>query len=255
MKKHLNCLMMLACSMIMFSAYSQDTIYNVVQTRGNGCPEGTATVVASPDGKTLSILFDALQSTVPNTVAAPTGRGRMDQNMDYKVCDVVIESTLEQGQRLLGVELTTQLRGNLEADVGTSAQVISTLMEYRGPFHVGRGGSQTIVQKEWIATSVPLSDDFQIDQTRSLDMRAGGCAARGDQKFRMVMKNIVNTRILPGHEQHNPMALLTLDTADISSKLVVALRTAACGPRGGNVPPGRGGAPSVRCPRGPGSCR
>src|SRR5687767_2321492 len=55
---------------------------------GSGCPQGTASAVLSPDGKTLSVLFDQFQVEAGRT----TGK-----QIDRKTCDMGIPVHVPQG--------------------------------------------------------------------------------------------------------------------------------------------------------------
>lgn len=228
-----------------------------IRLQGNGCPQGTYTLVPSPDNQTLTILFDQLMAEVPNQQGMAVGNRGSDINLDYKVCDIVIEADIPVGQKLEGIDLTVQARGSIAADVGTEALFKSMLQELIAPVTPGRSRPELLAQKEWRPYNDFISEEWLLDETRQVRV-SSGCAARNTRRTKLVLKNMLHARILPGAPA-NTSALLTFDSADLDSSMRVLFQTKRCGPGNGQG----GGAPSVRTPpqppvtpgRGPGPGR
>src|SRR4051812_18628969 len=84
MKKYL----LLFAALSATSAMADDISLGMPAYGGNGCPQGTASAVLSPDRKSLSILFDQFQAEAGRT----TG-----QTVDRKSCNLAIPVHIPQG--------------------------------------------------------------------------------------------------------------------------------------------------------------
>ena len=222
--------------------FANESIFEFAQIRlqGNGCPQGTYSLVASPDNQTLTILFDQLMAEVPNHQGMAVGNRGTDTKLDYKVCDIVIEADIPVGQKLEGIDFMVQARGSLSADIGTESMFKSMLQELTAPVTPGRSRPEVLAHKEWKPRYDFMFEDWFIDETRRVAANSG-CAARHTRRTKLILKNILHSRILPGAPA-DTSALLTFDSADLGSSMKVFFQTKRCGPP--TVQGGRG--PSVR---------
>eukprot|EP00193_Tetraselmis_chui_P016898 CAMPEP_0177792704 /NCGR_PEP_ID=MMETSP0491_2-20121128/24669_1 /TAXON_ID=63592 /ORGANISM="Tetraselmis chuii, Strain PLY429" /LENGTH=188 /DNA_ID=CAMNT_0019315141 /DNA_START=61 /DNA_END=623 /DNA_ORIENTATION=+ len=83
-------LLLFACSMVQSRELLQQEAFTVDNSKvtfgGTGCPQGTVQVIASPDGQTLSVLFDEY------TAATETGDRR-----DRKSCNLALPVSVPNG--------------------------------------------------------------------------------------------------------------------------------------------------------------
>lgn len=165
---------------------------------GNGCPAGSASASISPDGKSLSILFDKY------LVAA----GGTSARVMRKSCNLSIPVKVPNG---LSVSLiSADYRGFVEAPSGTSARLDA---EYffggkRGPkfSHVFKGPH-----------SSPYTKSHKLRATASVWSACGK-----DVNLRVNSGTTVNSR--NGQE-----AMATVDSADFKAGMVYSLKYRKCG--------------------------
>ena len=193
--------------------------FESVILRGTGCPQGSASIIMSPDQQSMSILFDQFTAEVPQTNAindnekAPIENGRrphrMDRQMDHKVCRMVITAGIPGGQKVESLEASIDFRGSTVLDEKTRGNFKTEMVEWEGIR--GKGvKSKTIENKTWIG---PVMDNWIISKVQNLDVKSN-CAKRDfnrdEKKIVFVLQNVL------------------VDSADMSGSLKLKIKTATC---------------------------
>lgn len=170
---------------------------------GNGCPAGSASASISPDGKTLSILFDKY------LVEA----GGQQNRVSRKSCNLSIPVKVPNG---LSVSLiSADYRGFVEAPSGTSARLDT---EY---FFGGSRGPR-FSHKFKGPHSAPYTKSHKLRATANVWSACGA-----DVNLRVNSSTTVNSR--NGQE-----AMATVDSADFQAGMVYRLKYRSCGTNNNN---------------------
>lgn len=166
---------------------------------GNGCPQGTASAVLSPDRKTLSVLFDNYQAT------AGRGTGR---TLDRKSCNLAVPVHVPQG---LSVSLfQMDYRGFNDLPRGGSSRFS---VEY---FFAGQRGPSTA--KDFYGS---LNDEYLItNQVAATALVWSPCGADTNLRINSSMQVRTNSA--------NEQAMATVDSADIRSGIVYHVQWRRC---------------------------
>lgn len=165
---------------------------------GNGCPQGSASVVLSPDNQQLSILFDSY--------VAQTGGG--GPTIDRKSCNLSIPVTVPNGYSYSIVQV--DYRGFNSLPRGARSQLA---VEY---FFAGSRGVRTT--KTFMG---PLNDAYQTsDRLGAEAVTWSPCGAQ------TIMR--VNTSMTQFGSRYGEDALSTVDSADFSSGLIYHIQFRRC---------------------------
>lgn len=166
---------------------------------GNGCPQGTASAVLSPDHKTLSILFDSYQAEAGRT----TGRA-----IDRKSCNLAIPVHIPQG---ISIALITA--------------------DYRGFNSLPPGGSSTLSIDYFFAGqrgptyrkvfSGPENQNYLVSNSL---MGSGVVWSPCGQDVNLR----VNTSLMAQSNSSMAQTFATVDSADIKSGLIYHLQWRTC---------------------------
>lgn len=169
-----------------------------VQYGGTGCPGGTASVALSPDGSSLSILFDSY------TVEA-AGR----RTIDRKNCNIAIPIHVPQGYSYSVVAL--DYRGFLGLPYGGRAQLS---VNY---FLAGQGqGVRTV--KNFTA-----ADNGEYLKTDRLGLESIVWTACGADT---VLRS--NTSLFAQTNSRGDQALATVDSVDVNAGIIYQLQWKRC---------------------------
>jgi hypothetical protein len=171
---------------------------------GTGCPAGTASAAASPDGSSVSILFDQYEVRAG---------GMTGKTMDRKTCDIVIPMTLPQGY---------------------SVSILA--IDYRGFNNLPRGAQSRFDVEYFFAGSHgpgftknfygDLSDNFLIHNNIAAESTVwSSCGASVNLR--------TNTALLVQTNRMSQEALASVDSADVSASVVYQLQWRRCD---GNTP-------------------
>lgn len=193
MKKLLSTLLLLSSLSTFANGISLgDPVYG-----GNGCPQGTASAVVSPDGKSLSILFDEymVEAQGKTTVAR-------------KSCNLAIPVNIPNGfsVSIIGVDY----RGYVSLPQGASAR-FST--EY---FFAGVKGPS--YARDFLGS---YDDEYTI--TNQLAVSAlvwSACGAQPNLR--------INTSMLSRTNSKKELALATVDSVDVSAGLIYHFQFRKC---------------------------
>ncbi len=194
--KKLSALALLASSL---TAFSQDTIQlGYPAYGGNGCPSGTASAVVSPDGKSLSIIFDQF------ITEAGQGSGR---TMDRKACNIAVPVHVPNGFSIS--ILAVDYRGFVSLPQGATARLTA---EY---FFAGMRGPQ-FVKDFWGRQD---SDYTFNNQLGVQAMVWSPCGA--DVNLRVNASMMVRN-------MSAQTAMATVDSADFSAGIIYQVQMRRC---------------------------
>jgi len=228
-KKTMASILVLGLSVLMTNNTYAKKKFDEISLRGSGCPEGTTSIIHSPDGKTISLLFDEMIAEVPNEI----GRTHRERLLSRKACNIKLKTLLEEGEKLDSVEVAIDFRGLSSLEDGTKGSFESKLLEWTGPKRHGKKQVFTVADKKW---SHQTDEDFMIRNKIRIPIQSQ-CGKRGDNKVTLVLRNMLTAKIMKAYTNSLPMALMTLDTADITSKMVLKVNTSRCSRYNDHTPP------------------
>lgn len=237
--------------LMMTSAWANT--FSKVQARGTGCPLGSTDVIISPDGNSVSLLFNEMLVELPNIdgnndndVDIP-GHGRanrFDRNVVQKICNILVESQLPEDHKVESIDVKIDFRGSTFMDEGANAFFHSQLINMTTP---GRGSE---ARRDFVARKIwregPVDEDWTVSSSRSIKVN-GNCSKRGDDKNRFNLRNIVRAGLSDHAAAMDSMVYIGLDSADLVGKMEIKVNTRSC--RGNSRPPRRD--PNPRPPRNP----
>jgi hypothetical protein len=172
---------------------------------GTGCPLGSTSATLSPDGQSLSILFGAFQAEAGGS----TGR-----TIDRKACNIAIPVGVPQGYTVSVIKIDYRGFDSLPLSASATFDAEYFFAGQNGPaYHKSFNGAEDgnfTLNNQLVAQSAVWSP----------------CGA--DVNLR------TNTNISVVTNQNNEQAMLSIDSADITSGVVYQLQWQRC--NGGPVP-------------------
>ncbi len=206
--------------------------------RGTGCPTGTAHVVMSPDGQSMSILFDRFLAQVPQTDGnndndvvddeKPEVGSKSDARLNQKVCNIVVSALLPPGMRADQFQVSYDYRGFVQADPGVRLVYRSLLLERQG---LAAPAQRSLLERRvWRATpqTGAVAEDFSIRSTQTIAANSR-CAQRGDpgsRRIRFVLRNVVISQILANRPDRTGQ--IALDSGDFRGQMGFSMTTSRC---------------------------
>jgi len=166
---------------------------------GNGCPQGSANAVLSPDQKTLSILFDQYSAEAGNT----TGK-----QVDRKSCNLAIPVHVPQGYSISLFQV--DYRGTNILPVGGQSRLT---VDY---FFAGQRGPH--YQKSFYGR---LNEDYLVRNSLTGESLVwSDCGAETNLR--------VNSSMMVQTNRSYDQATATVDSADIKSGLIYHIQWRRC---------------------------
>lgn len=166
---------------------------------GNGCPNGTASAILSPDHKSLSILFDQYSAEAGRT----TGR-----TVDRKSCNIAIPVHVPQGLSISLIQVDYRGFNSLPAQGSSRLEVDYFFAGQQGPHFQrtfnGPQNSQYLASNNLLVGANIWSP----------------CGA--DTNLR------VNSSIVAQTNSYNEQTLATIDSADIKAGIVYQIQWKTC---------------------------
>lgn len=224
--------------------------FTKIDARGTGCPLGTTDIVKSPDGESVSILFNEMLIELPqfdgdndnDSDLAGHGRAsRFNKNLVQKICNILVEADIPGDHKVDSIDLKVDYRGSTFMEKGTTAFFHSQLVNLEGPGRRKEPRRDFVVRKIW--REGPQEEDWTITGERNIKVQSN-CSRRGDSKHRFNLRNIIRANILPLGERLDSYVFIGLDTADLVGKLELKINSSICRGRGGRparpIKPGRG---------------
>ncbi len=180
------------------SAWAQINFDEIIY-RGSGCPEGTVRTVVSPDGESLSLLFDQFRSEVPQFNQANDNETysrrvlRNGQALNHKNCSLSFKAILPVGFKLESVKIELMMRGGVILDSGVEGFFASILVGYTGLVN-SRGTPNVLIQKNWRAKNIPTEDEFILNPIKVVKLNSN-CSKKNQQVVKFDLKNHIRTEI------------------------------------------------------------
>ncbi len=240
-------LMMIAGLLLLGQTTIHAKTFSNVVAQGTGCPLGSTDIVTSPDGETVSVLFNEMLIELPqfdgdndNDVAVDSNRAgsRFDKNLVQKICNILIEADIPAQHRIDSIDVNVDFRGTTVMDEGTTAFFQSQLIDYKTP------GANSKLKRDFIARKIwrmePADEDWTMSGQKNIKVQ-GNCSSRQDSKYKFNLRNLIRANILPFGESLGSFVYIGLDTADIIGKLQFKVNTSRCGNPNGN---GNGNRPT-----------
>ncbi|MFP5490498.1 MAG: DUF4360 domain-containing protein [Bacteriovoracia bacterium] len=234
-------------TLLSLSAEAQQLRFNSFAHGGTGCPSNTVAFSPTPDGQSVSVLFDVFNVQVPqhdgsNDNESPgigrSPRRRNDASIQHRVCHLAFNVELPDGEMVEAIEVSIFNRGATILDPGVRASLHTS---YIG--HAGMGVNQTgpqnaklIEKKIWGAQgrfAQEVNEDWTSTPKTAIPVRSG-CARQGNRSVRFQLKNQLEVEIMGGDLTKS--GLLTMDSSDVNASMKFRVLTRKCG---GSLPPGR----------------
>ena len=192
-------LLIVAATICTNMAFADDLRLGMPAYGGNGCPNGTASAVLSPDQKTISILFDRY------SVEAGRASGR---DMDRKSCNVAIPVHVPNGYSISLFQIDYRGYNNLPRGAYSRLQAEYFFAGQRGP----------VYEKTFNGS---LNEDYNFSNTVGAQaMIWSPCGAETNLR--------VNSSLMTQTNSSKQQTLSTVDSADIRSGLVYHVQMRRC---------------------------
>jgi Domain of unknown function (DUF4360) len=232
--------------LLLFITFSQfgfsQVVFKELTHRGTGCPAGTVTSVASPDGSSMSVIFDEFRAEVPqfdgnnDNEELPRGnreRRRNSATVQHKACALSFTATLPPGTKADALELSLQARGATMFDQGIEGSFSAVLIGFRG-LAQHRGNPTVVARRVFRSKSAPI-DESWIESPRALVSLQSGCSGPSGRDIRFDLKNHITAEI--SDDFKNRHGVITVDSNDVNGLLKIELRTTPCFRGGGRMAP------------------
>ncbi|MGB0453937.1 MAG: DUF4360 domain-containing protein [Bacteriovoracaceae bacterium] len=228
-----------------FMTVAEALEFETPRFRGSGCKRGTTSSVVSPDGKALSVLFDEFSVEVPqydgdndNDFTDDEDKGnktsKRNENIDYKVCKMVIKTKIPEGKYIDSVSVSLQMRGSTFIENGARVEFRSRLNDWQGRFskfkkNSGRIFGHLIERKRW--TENNMEEDWNIDKNITIPVKSE-CKANQKDFVSFRLTNMLMAKA--GRRAEEAYAMGTLDSNDFSGELNFKVNLKPCPTRGNN---------------------
>jgi hypothetical protein len=193
---------------------------------GSGCPQGSFQKVISPDGKSLSIIFEKMTSQVEwkdprNLPNSPRGR----LNQDLKTCSIAFRALIPQGQQLDSLDVQFDQRGHVFLEGGARAQFQTVLTKALEDQERPRG-QRILFNKNWNSAANFVDEDILVRLNTPL-LLSSPCAVR-PKRVNIELQSMINTIIPGGVNNQGAIGQLLLETHDYKASIQFILKTRSC---------------------------
>ncbi len=215
---------------------AQSVVFKEITYHGSGCPQGTVSTAISPDGSSLSVLFDEFRAEVPqydgnNDNDGHRGRGRQSSRntvtLSHRNCALSFTADLPPGTKADSLEISLEARGATILDPGVEGGFSSILVGYKGIAN-SRGNPTVIINKHWRAKPIPQDDNWTGVAKPMVNLNSG-CSGANGKSIRFDLKNHVTAEITDGNVSRH--GILSVDSNDVTGLLKFTVRTRPCGGR------------------------
>ena len=224
--------------------------FNSFAHGGTGCPRNTVSFSPSPDGQSVSVLFDAFQAQVPQTdgvndnenaagriIRGGQMRRRNDVGLQHKQCNLAFSVDLPDDQMVEALEVSIYNRGATILDPGVKASLVTAFAGQRGLLGRGAGANpnqiRVIEKRQWLRG--PVNEDWMSTPVTAIPIQSG-CARRGGERsIRFELINNLEVEIVG--DPTGKTGLITMDSSDVNGNMKFRVITRPCA--GGNPAPGR----------------
>jgi hypothetical protein len=192
-------LLIVVAALCATSAFADDIRLGLPAYGGNGCPQGTASAILSPDQKTMSILFDQFSAEAGRT----SGRA-----VDRKSCNIAIPVHVPQGYSISLFQV-----------------------DYRGFNSIPQGGFSKLSVDYFFAGSRGPSYSRSFSGPQNQNYLASNTLTASSVIWSPcgVDTNLrVNANIMAQSNARNDQTFATVDSADIKAGLIYHLQWKRC---------------------------
>ena len=242
----------IASALFCFSAFAHAQMsFNSFAHGGTGCPQNTVSFSPSPDGQSVSVLFDAFQAQVPqvdgnndneNDRGRVLGRRQMrrrnDVGLQHKQCTLAFSVDLPDDQMVEALEISVFNRGATILDQGVRASLVTAFAGHRGLGGMGRGAGanphqlRVIEKRSW--ERGPVNEDWMSTPVTAIPIRSNCSRRGGERSVRFEMISNLEVEILG--DPTGKSGIITMDSSDMNGNMKFRVITRPCG---GNSAPGR----------------
>lgn len=220
------------------SLYAQSPIiFNQIMTAGTGCPTGTVSSTISPDGTSMSLLFDEFRVEVPNYETTSTSyapvrgsnyRPPLPKSSPYeshKTCNIAFTTTLPIGMKATAIEISLQARGNTILDIGLQGYFSTILIGHRGLANSTGPMAKVVERKMWNTSRTSVGEDWLTDTKATVNL-ASSCATASNRTIKFELRNHLEAKILKNDLSKS--GIITVDSNDARGMLTFTIATAPC---------------------------
>jgi len=202
---------------------------------GTGCPKGSSAIVMSPDGQTVSLLFDQFVAEVPqfdgnndndeSSEENEQNSSRLDQDKVHKVCHIHFKATIPEGFKVQQAIVDYDLRGSTFLERKVNAAIRSIFINHKGPNGENENKNQLLVRKVWRGDT---QEDWILNTSAKIKLNSG-CSTRGKRNIHFQLKNILVVK-----SRNDFQGFISLDSQDLVSSLKFKTKIKKCqnGPNG-----------------------
>ena len=214
--------------------------FNDVVYGGTGCRRGTVSTIVTPDGLSLSVLFDKFSAQIPQhdgdndnheLPRGPRGPVRTTPSVSHRICSLSFTATLPAGTKADSIEITMQSRGAIMFDIGIEGHFMTVLAGIKGLSQLN-GNPVVVAKKEFRSWSTPIDRNW-TERNRSVVNLNSACSGPQGRNIRFALRN--NILVKSTNDSHSSHGLIIVDSTDINGLLKFTLRTRPCG--GGRMSP------------------
>lgn len=232
-------LLMIILLLITADTFARAFKFDQTKFRGTGCKKGTTSTIVSPDGQTLSILFDDFSVEVPqydgdNDNNSDRPGTNFDENLDHKKCFITINTDVPVGHTIESVTFDFDIRGSAYIEDNAFIRFMALLTEWKGnskSFKDRRGG-KLIAKQNWHALN--MEEEWTISRQVEIPVRTG--CQRNRNKVVFKMENRLMAFINKRRGGGDGFAFSTIDSQDMGGKLNFRVNTRPCNGSSGSKP-------------------
>lgn len=218
---------------ITFAHAQEQVVFNQIEALGTGCPAGTVRSSVSPDGTSLSVLFDEFRVEVPEHQAPepPRTPGRYPRapptrpSKAMRDCQLRFTANLPLGTKVVSLEISSQARGATLFDAGIQGSFTSILVGYNG-LSQSRGRPVPAIQKQWFGGVGGIMEEWIETPVVQIPINSG-CAGAMGRGITFDMKNHLEAEILNG--DLTKQGQVSVDSADATGMVKFKLILGRCG--------------------------
>jgi hypothetical protein len=201
-------LVLLTASLLGAGAFAQDLTLGTPSYGGRGCPLGTASATLSPDGTSVSVIFDAF--------SAQAGGGRVIK--DFKDCSLELPVTLAPGRMARVLNVDYRGFAGLPRDSRMNLSVETRVVQ-------SGHGRFLPIRKSFAASGEYNSDFFFSVPVNAFIEQCGGAT-----KFQFITSLQVEAGRFIGRSMRPiaDQAVVTLDSIDVGPAIEVDLAVTPC---------------------------
>ena len=216
--------------LVHFMLHAENLKFENVRVGGEGCRPDLTQVITTEDQSALSLLFSNFEVRVPNT----QGGLKANRNISKLTCNLFFEVSVPAGQSLQNVDVSFDMRGFVQLDIGVQAQFQSYLMSASGlgvETRVARG-PQLLTDRYWLNSFSDQTEDFTISGLKSIDTMSN--CSRGVEKVMVNLQHHVIVQIQIPYQNTSAAGVMNIDTSDVTGGMKIKTRTRACSSSGSN---------------------